>query len=169
MRTIFLFAIISTGLTACRSTEKATEYLQEPVVLNQESQAETVHDVRIDTAFIYVPAQSAERDTPCDSSHLETDYAESDAVIRPDGTLHHTLRNKPDNHPVAVASSRDTIRLKVKEEVPVPYPVKEEVERSFTLWEQVRLKTWWLAVMAAAAATAWIFRRSIFKLIHRKI
>ena len=55
-----------------------------------------------DTVYMTIPAQSAENTTRDTSSHLETDYAESDARINPDGTLHHSLRNKPQEKPVPV-------------------------------------------------------------------
>ncbi|MBQ8969148.1 MAG: hypothetical protein IJ064_05400 [Bacteroidaceae bacterium] len=53
-----------------------------------------------DTLFVEIPEQKAERTTPDSTSHLENDYAVSDASINPDGTLHHTLETKPQKKPV---------------------------------------------------------------------
>ncbi len=50
-----------------------------------------------------VPAGSAVAVRPVsDTSHLETDVAESDAYIDRDGLLHHTLNNKPGRLPMLV-------------------------------------------------------------------
>lgn len=50
-----------------------------------------------------VPAGSAAAVMPAsDTSHLETDVAESDAYIDQHGLLHHTLNNKPGRLPMLV-------------------------------------------------------------------
>lgn len=75
-----------------------------------------------------IPAQTAERTTRDSVSHLENDYAVSDARINPDGSLFHNLRTKPQKKPVETDKKierRDSVvykdrYLKVKEKVSVP-------------------------------------------------
>ena len=53
-----------------------------------------------DTVFVEIPKQTAERTTADSTSHLENDYALSDARINTDGSLYHTLATKPQAKPV---------------------------------------------------------------------
>ena len=53
-----------------------------------------------DTVFVEIPHQIAERTTEDSISHLENDYALSDARINTDGSLFHTLATKPQAKPV---------------------------------------------------------------------
>lgn len=52
-----------------------------------------------DTVFVEVPAQSERQTVRDTTSHLETSYAVSDARINDDGTLSHSLANKPQKRP----------------------------------------------------------------------
>ena len=117
-----------------------------------------------DTVLMEIPAQSAENTTRDTSSHLETDYAESDARIDPDGTLHHSLKNKPHKQPVPVdvpQTQKDSIvwrdRL-VKETVKVP--------RDLTAWQKWQMRSFWILLSAAAL---YVFRKPLIALIRRFI
>lgn len=94
-----------------------------------------VHSVQIDTLWLTPPAQTAERSTYDSISHLETDFAESNARINPDGSLLHTLANKTLPQPVASAVPRDTIF--VEKESSKPYPVEKvvKVEKPLSWWQ----------------------------------
>ena len=52
-----------------------------------------------DTVYLEIPAQTAERTTRDSTSHLENDYATSDARINTDGSLYHDLKTKPQEIP----------------------------------------------------------------------
>jgi len=160
---IVILIAIACIFAGCSTTKKTTTTSPTIVEVKNDTQREVIHEERIDTIYIEIPAQSAERTTLDSLSHLETDYAESDARINPDGSLFHDLRNKETKHPAAVKNSADTIKVTQTIETPVPYPVKETVtvERDFTWWETVRLKTWWLLLIVAGAATGWIFRKPL--------
>lgn len=96
-------------------------------------------NVRIDTVVFYIPAQEKET-VQIDSSHLETDFATSDARIRADGSLFHSLKNKPQevkkehkynertihNTKERHESSADSteVPLKVYVDVPVKVPLR---------------------------------------------
>lgn len=65
-----------------------------------------------DTVFVEIPHQTAERTTQDSVSHLENDYALSDARINTDGSLYHTLATKPQLKPVETEReivSRDSL------------------------------------------------------------
>ena len=75
---------------------------------------ERVREIKVtDTLFVEVPAQSAERTTADSTSHLENDYAVSDARINPDGIFHIPLAtNVRDNYATAtMASAADRARF----------------------------------------------------------
>lgn len=153
-------------LTSCKTSKQAQP--PTPVVpIETNTTTKIIHTESIDTVFIEVPAQSAERTTPEKTSHLETDYAESDARINEDGTLSHSLKNKPTKHPAPVKNSTDTIYVDKVIEKPVPVEVPKEVERELTWWEKTRLDTWgWLAT-ALALCAGWICRKPIITLARR--
>lgn len=86
-----------------------------------------------------IPEVKLERTVRDSSSHLETGFAESDARINPDGSLFHSIKDKPQtlNIPAEVeVEYRDSI---VYKEVEVPVPV----ERELTWWQKFRLDGFW--------------------------
>ena len=114
------------------------------------------------TAFIPIPAQSAESTTRDTSSHLETDYAESDARIAPDGTLYHSLRNKPQETPIPVMVpliQKDSIvyQLRLKKEV-------VQIPRELTGWQKWQMRSFWILLMVLAV---YVLRKPMLVLIRR--
>lgn len=115
-----------------------------------------------DTVYLKVPAQSAENTTRDTSSHLETDYAESDARINPDGSLYHSLRNKEQEKPVPVdvpQTQKDSIVYKdryVYENVEVP--------RDLTAWQKWQMRSFWILLSIAAV---YILRKPFLNLVRR--
>lgn len=152
--------------TGCKTHKTVQEQL--PVVpIETNTDTKMVHIETIDTVFIEVPVQSAERTTPGKESHLETDYAESDARINEDGTLTHTLHNKPTKQPVPVKNSTDTVYVDKFIEKPVPVEVPKVVERELTSWQKTRLNTWgWLAT-ALVFCIGWVCRKPLITLARR--
>ena len=117
-----------------------------------------------DTVFLTVPAQSAENTTRDTSSHLETDYAESDARITPDGTLYHSLRNKPQEKPIPVdvpVTQKDSIVYRDK----FIYETIE-VERDITGWQKWQMRSFWILLSIVAV---YVFRKPLLALIRRFI
>lgn len=168
MKQTTLLILLSAALltTGCKTHKTVQEQL--PIVpIETNTDTKIVHIETIDTVFIEIPTQSAERTTPGKESHLETDYAESDARINEDGTLTHTLHNKPTKQPVPVKNSTDTVYVDKFIEKPVPVEVPKEVERELTSWEKTRLKTWaWIAT-ALVLCAGWNFRKPIVTLARR--
>lgn len=96
MKKLLLFVLI---LSACAS-HKTNENTMQRDSIRIETRVETIYVP--DTVFVEIPAQSAERTTADSTSHLETEFAESDARINPDGTLYHFLANKAQEKPVEI-------------------------------------------------------------------
>lgn len=97
-------------------------------------------------ATIEVPSAIIENTVKDSSSHLETDFAKSDARINRDGTLTHSLENKEQTlqkEVVVQVEYKDSIVYKERE-----VPVK--VEKKLTHWQKFRLDAfWWLALALA--------------------
>lgn len=104
--------------------------------------------LKIETRLVYVPVmleiapQRHSQVVPSsDTSHLETDVAESNAYLLPDGRLHHDLSNKPQQReqlvpvPVTDTTRVDSVRHSRQEikEVPVPMPL--------TKWQQFWIRS----------------------------
>lgn len=111
--------------------------------------------------IVHVPDQRASAVIePSDTSHLETEYAASDAFIRSDGKLYHNLRNKPQQKSqnislqVTDTSTMQTIDRQEHERIEVP------VSMPLTVWQR-----FWLASgkvgwgMLVGACVAFIIRK----------
>lgn len=99
--------------------------------------------VRTDTVTVQLPPERIEV-VRRDSSHLETFLATSDARIEPDGTLYHTLQNKPYTPEIEVRykdreTIRDSIVYQAKE---VPYFVEKELN----WWQKLRMNAGTVAI-----------------------
>lgn len=117
-----------------------------------------------DTVWMEIPAQSAENTTRDTSSHLETDYAESDARINPDGTLYHSLRNKPQEKPVPIdvpQTQKDSI---VYKDCYLYEPV--EVPRDLTTWQKWQMRSFWILLTVLAV---YVLRKPLLALARRFI
>ncbi|MBQ3162784.1 MAG: hypothetical protein IJC04_11765 [Oscillospiraceae bacterium] len=96
-----------------------------------------------DTVFVEVPAQTAERTTRDSTSHLENDFATSDARINSDGSLFHNLNTKPQKRPAEIqkpVEKRDSVVYRTKtvteiKEVPVP--------RELTWFQKTQIYGFW--------------------------
>lgn len=170
----YLIVGLTLALVGCKSQKQISATLP-PVILNNEDsvKVETITITKLDTVTVYVevPAQSAERHTSAGNSHLETDFATSDAWINDDGTLSHTLDNKPQSLAADVtvphtSSKTNTENVRIKE-VPVEVPTIVEVERNFTWWERFRLKAFWFLLIIISAGVGWTFRKPLISAIKK--
>ena len=123
---------------------------------------ERVREIKVtDTLFVEVPAQSAERTTADSTSHLENDYAVSDARVNPDGSLSHSLETKPRTDTLSRevgVQVRDSIIYREKV-VPKIYPVEKELN-----WF-VRMRIWLGNIMLVliSGAVIWLAARLFLK------
>lgn len=159
-------------LVGCR-IQKPSFAPPAPLVLNDSDSI--LIETLIETCMVPVsvsvmlPQQSETKVTASDSSHVETDIAESDAWLNPDGTLGHSIRNKSTtlNTEVMVPktserNNREAVKIR---EVPVPQPYEVEVERKLTLMEQLKLRVFWPLLAVLLAAIAFIIRKPLLRLL----
>ena len=153
-------------MAACH-TAKQTAVPTPTVTLNdsvtERMVIKTVAEIDTVTVYVEIPAQTVERVVNDTTSHVETDFAESDAWISADGTLGHSIRNKPHKIPAEVLVPTTTTSTvaeaqRIKEvavRVPEPYPVEKTLSR----WQQIRLDLFWYLVAGLLAALAVIGRQ----------
>lgn len=117
-----------------------------------------------DTVYFEVPIQTAERTTRDTSSHLENDYAESEARINQDGTLYHDLKTKPGKKTVPVdvpQIQKDSIVYKdrIVKEI-------EQVPRDLSPWQKWQIRSSWILL---SGLVIFILRKPLLAIIRRFI
>lgn len=149
-------------MTSCGAGKRLPVQTERQDSIRVEVREKTVY-IR-DTVLMEIPVQSAENTTRDTSSHLETDYAESDARIDPDGTLHHSLRNKPQEKPVPVdipQTQKDSIVYRdryISETIEVP--------RDLTAWQKWQMRSFWILL---SVTVVYVLRKPLLALIRRFI
>jgi hypothetical protein len=127
---IFLSACCPTRLLNTSTTDSIRVEIKERIV------RDTV------TVYLEVPVEIERQTVLTDSSHLETSFAVSDAVINEDGSLYHSLENKPQKRSVEVKTEvvvRDSLVFRDREVEKVV-----QVERQLTKWQNFRLQGFWV-------------------------
>ncbi len=157
---VFAILILLLALISCRSHQQNLVPSERIV-----TQFERVTEVRWDTVYIEVPAQSAEITTPDSVSHLETDFATSDARINPDGTLFHNLFNKPQERPAMVPTTFQRIDSIVEREVPV-IVYKDKPPNMFN---QFKIDAFWWLLGTIIVLLAIHSRKPIINLIKKML
>lgn len=172
--TYFFCLLAITILSSCRTSKETISSPQPVIITNTDSvRTEYIETVKIDTVVVEVPIPSESvsqvvRDTV---SHVETSLAESEAWINEDGTLGHSIRNKPPNIqteilvPVKETRSNNT-ENRIKE-VPVPYPDPVYIERNPTLSERIKLKLFWYLVGMTGISLVIVFKTPIISIIRK--
>ena len=163
---MFLFGLLLCALLgSCKSQKN---------LIHEKEQKDSVRvDVRYktiivpDTVFVEIPAQTAERTTADSVSHLENDYATSDARINADGTLTHTLATKPQKKPVEFqkpVEHRDSIVYRDKVVTKTDVQIKE-VERNLSWWDQTRI----YGCYVLAILLVILYRKPIWKFVKKLV
>lgn len=141
MKNTLLLILIALALSACCNTKNL------PVKIETRDSIITkvVKDVKYikDTVYLEIPAQTAERTTADSTSHLENDYATSDARINKDGSLYHDLKTKPQNTPVEVDIPVQTTDSTTAEIKYVDREVAVEVPRELSLLQKTQIYGFW--------------------------
>lgn len=153
MKHLPLLLLLTFIIGGCASSHRLSEnvHQQDSVDVRVETRIEYVPD----TVFIEIPAQTSERETADSTSHLENDYATSDARINPDGTLYHDLKTKPQKKPVNVerpVEYRDSIVYKTKT---VTETKTVQVPRELFWWQKTQIYGFWVILF-------------IFVIVYRK-
>lgn len=159
MKTLLILSLLL--LTACGTSRKLATSQHDSVRVEVVKTVEYIHD----TVTVEIPAQTAERTTRDSTSHLENDYAVSDARINNDGTLYHDLHTKPQQKeiPVEVPKElRDSIvyrNIEVEKILPV--------ERELTTWQRIRMRGFWVVLALLAVLVMYTFRTPLRTLLKR--
>lgn len=159
MRATIILLAVMLAVACCPCRKAAVPTVRDSVRVETIVRTEYVRD----TVLVEVPVEEKEQTVRDTTSHLETTFAESDAAIMPDGALHHTLRNKPQQHPAEVETKvvyRDSVIYRDREKT-----VQVEVERPLTWWQQTRLRGFWVLL----AVVVWLLRKPVVELVRRLI
>ena len=155
--TIFVFiAIVLLLFSSCRTGKIVVVEGKDSIRIE-----ERVREIKVtDTLFVAVPMQKESTTVRDSMSHLENDYAVSDARIMIDGSLYHSLETKPRTDTLTQELSvqvRDTTIYREKV-VPKIYPVEKELN-----WF-VRMRIWLgniMLVLISGAVIIFIMKRVI--------
>lgn len=158
MKNLLLILILA-AVTACCPCRHLTPPTADSVRVETIVRTEYIPD----TVLVEVPVESERQTVRDTTSHLETSFAVSDARINADGSLSHSLANKPQKRPIPTEKEviyRDSIvyRDRVNTEI-------VEVERKLTWWQQTKMKGFWIAL----AIIVVVYRKKIFTVARRFI
>ena len=155
---LILPMVILAALSGCRSHRCPTP-VPETVTLQATMSTREVHTRHTDTVYIRIPSQESERETFDSVSVLESDYAVSEAQIRPDGSLRHSLRHKDTPLPVQVTVTTDTIYKDRVIEKPVPVKVHAPAPSAPEKSSRSTVRPWLIAI-ATTMLLAFMIRLS---------
>ncbi|HCZ21902.1 MAG TPA: hypothetical protein DHU85_10345 [Porphyromonadaceae bacterium] len=123
---------------------------------------ERVREIKVsDTLFVAVPMQKESTTVRDSTSHLENDYAISDARVMADGSLYHSLETKPRTDTLSRevgVQVRDSIIYREKV-VPKIVPVEKELN----WFTQMRIWLGNVMLVLIAGAAAWTATRLLLK------
>ena len=123
---------------------------------------ERVREIKVtDTLFVEVPMQKESTTVRDSMSHLENDYAISDACINPDGSLYHSLETKPRTDTLTqelYVQVRDTTIYREKV-IPKIYPVEKELN----WFTQMRIWLGNIMLVLISGAVIWLAARLFLK------
>lgn len=156
--TIFVFiAIVLLLFSSCRTGKVVVVEAKDSVRVE-----ERIREIKVtDTLFVEVPMQKESTTVRDSISHLENDYAISDARINPDGSLYHSLETKPRTDTLTQELSvqaKDSIIYREKV-IPKIYPVEKELNR-FT---QMRIWLGNIMLVLISGAVIWLAARLFLK------
>ena len=164
-KSVILYLMLIFTLISCRSgkslTAQTQEYKRDSVRVEYRE-----HTVFVpDTVYLEIPRQAAERTTADSTSHMENDYAITDARINADGTLWHILLSKPQKRAIPTSKPivyRDSLiyrdRAALKHNI-----IHKYVERNLSWWEQTQIYGFWAAIIVVAIT----YRKKIFQTVVR--
>lgn len=152
LRQIILFGIVTVLAVACCPCRHLTASMQDSVRVETIVRTEYISD----TVLVEVPVESERQTVRDTTSHLETSFATSDARINADGSLSHSLANKPQKRPVPTEKEviyRDSIVYRDRVNTDIV-----EVERKLTWWQQTQMKGFWIVLVVLVV----VYRKNIF-------
>lgn len=152
MEVILAMILAMAAMMMCGCSQRVVERIE------VEYRDSVVKEVRLDTVrvpvYIEVPAQVAEHVTPEDSSHLENDYAVSEAKVDSNGLLHHRLWTKPQRVETEAEVVVPTTETTVTHSETNTATKVVEVPRDYTWWDRTRFYIAYGAMVLLAAGAA---------------
>lgn len=138
--TIFVFiAIVLLLFSSCRTGRQVVVVEARDSVRVEER----VREIKVtDTLFVEVPMQKESTTVRDSMSHLENDYAISDARINPDGSLSHSLETK---HRTDTLTQELSVQAKdsiIYREKVIPKVVT--VEKGLSDWQKIQIRGFWI-------------------------
>ena len=132
IKRLILILALCLMLVGCKSVQ----YVPIETIDSTSVDVREITIIELDTIYYEIPSQTAERVTKDTTSRLETDFAISYAKILDDGSLFHSLKNKPQSIPKEVekkSTRKDSTftRWEIKE-VPI------EVEKELSWWQKLK-------------------------------
>jgi hypothetical protein len=163
VRHILLLLAAAFTLGSCQTSKTAATHVQE----YRRDSTRVEYRLRTvlvpDTVYLEIPHQTAERTTRDSVSHLENDYAITDARLNADGTLLHTLLTKPQKKSVFTHKEieyRDSIVYRdVGSKLTKTITKRVPHERSW--WEQTQIYGFWACLLALCIT----YHKAIYKVI----
>lgn len=154
MKKIFLCMVLPVLFLSCRTGRQVVVVEARDSVRVEER----VREIKVtDTLFVEVPAQSAERTTTDSTSHLENDYAVSDARIMIDGSLYHSLETKPRTDTLTQELSVQAKDSIIYREKVIPQVVT--VEKELSDWQKIQIRGFWIFLILT----------SVYIIIRKKV
>mgnify|MGYP000602300382 FL=1 len=151
---IFLFIATVMLFSSCRTGRQVV------VVEGKDSIRieERVREIKVtDTLFVEVPMQKESTTVRDSMSHLENDYAVSDARIMIDGSLYHSLETKPRTDTLTQELSVQAKDSIIYREKVVPKIVP--VEKGLSDWQKIQIRGFWIFLILT----------SVYIIIRKKV
>ena len=150
---IFLFIATVMLFSSCRTGKIVVVEGKDSIRIE-----ERVREIKVtDTLFVAVPMQKESTTVRDSVSHLENDYAVSDARINPDGSLSHSLETK---HRTDTLSREVGVQVRdsiVYREKVVPKIVP--VEKGLSDWQKIQIRGFWIFLILT----------SVYIIIRKKV
>lgn len=138
--TIFVFiAIVLLLFSSCRTGRQVV------VVEGKDSIRieERIREIKVtDTLFVEVPGQKESTTVRDSVSHLENDYAVSDARIMADGSLYHSLETK-----ARTDTLTGEVSVQAKDSIIYRYKLNTKVvtvEKGLSDWQKIQIRGFWI-------------------------
>lgn len=168
---VSMLFIVSGCCTQRRVVEQNTTVIQQKDSANIEVRVEKEIVYQTDTLYINIPPQTSERTTLDSVSHLENDYATSDARINQDGSLYHDLKTKPQEIPAEFQKPierNDSVRTEYKTKTEyVTLIEKKEIEKELTWWQHTCIKWFPWSLALIIMSIGYNFRKPLWKWLKK--
>ncbi len=156
--TIFVFiAIVLLLFSSCRTGKIVVVEGKDSIRIE-----ERVREIKVtDTLFVEVPMQKESTTVRDSMSHLENDYAISDARIMIDGSLYHSLETKPRTDTLT-----QELSVQAKDSIIYRYKLNTKVvtvEKPLGWFSQMRLWLGNVMLVLIAGASIWAVARFTLK------